>query len=175
METMKAIALRKSTRSYKSEQISDEDLETIINAGNAAPIGNGLYDTVYLTVIQNSDLLNNLSKTAANMFGNPDADPLYGAPTFILVSGKPNMQFPNLEYANTACIIENMMLAATDLGLGSVYILGAISAFNINADLMNALNLPKDFVPISGIVVGHPSEPFISNVAFVHKINMNTI
>ena len=32
MELMKAIAIRKSTRSYKSEQINDETLDTIIKA-----------------------------------------------------------------------------------------------------------------------------------------------
>jgi nitroreductase len=175
METLKTIAMRKSTRSYKSEQINEEYLKKIINAGNSAPVGNGAYDSVHLTIIQNPILLNKLSQTAANMFGNPDADPLYGAPTLILISGKPNMQFPNLEYANAACIIENMMLAATDLGLGSVYILGAIAALHANVELLNTLNLPKDFVPVSGIVVGYPTEPLVQKDEFTRKINMTTI
>lgn len=62
MELMKAIAMRKSTRSYKSEQISDESLNTIINAGCAAPVGMGAYNSVHLTVIQNSDLLDKLQQ-----------------------------------------------------------------------------------------------------------------
>ena len=49
MELTKVIAMRKSTRSYRKEQISNESLMDIINAGYAAPVGNGKYDTVHLT------------------------------------------------------------------------------------------------------------------------------
>ena len=39
MNTLEAIAKRRSTRSYESEQISEEALAAIIKAGCAAPIG----------------------------------------------------------------------------------------------------------------------------------------
>lgn len=89
MELMKAIAIRKSTRNYKSEQISDESLNAIINAGCAALVGMGAYDSVHLTVIQNSDLLNRIAKTTANIFGRPSANPLYGTPASLIISSKP--------------------------------------------------------------------------------------
>nr|WP_314461422.1 nitroreductase family protein [uncultured Clostridium sp.] len=175
METMKAIAMRKSSRSYKSEQIRDDNLTSIINAGCAAPVGSGAYGTVHLTVIQNPNLLNNISKTAANIFGNPDADPLYGAPTFIIVSSIPNKQFPNVEIANAACIIENMTLAATDIGIGSVYILGALAAFNADKTLVKELALPEGFVPVSGIVLGYPTEPLTQVKELKQTILLNKI
>lgn len=175
MEMMKVIAMRKSTRSYKSEQISDESLNNIINAGCAAPVGNGAYDAVHLTVIQNSNLLNRIAKTAANMFRTPNSNPLYGAPTLIIVSCIPNEQFPNVEIANAACIIENMTLAATDAGIGSVYILGALYAFNADKELLKELDLPEGFIPISGITLGYPTEPLSQEKELKQTIKVNRI
>ncbi|BCN28901.1 nitroreductase family protein [Anaeromicropila herbilytica] len=175
MEMMKVITMRKSTRSYKIAQISDEALNKIINSGCAAPVGNGAYDTVHLSVIQDYDYLNKISKTAANIFGNPDANPLYGAPTLIIVSGLPNKQIPNVELANAACIIENMSLAATDEGIGSVYILGAIAAFHADKELLNALNLPDGFIPVSGVALGYPTEPLTQEREVKRNITVHTM
>lgn len=175
MEMMKVIAMRKSTRSYKPEQISDESLKDIINAGCAAPVGSGMYDAVHLTVIQNPDILKKISSTAANMFGSPSSDPLYGAPTFVLVSCIPNKQFPNAELANAACVIENMTLAATNARLGSVYILGALCAFGADQTLINELNLPEGFVPVSGIVLGYPTETLSHEKELKQIIKTNVI
>lgn len=175
MELMKAIALRKSTRSYKSEQINDEALNTIINAGCAAPVGNGAYDTVHLTIIQNSALLNKIAKTSANIFGNPNANPLYGAPTLVIISGKPNDKFPNAEIANAACIIENMALAATNIGIGSVYLLGIISAFHEDKELLSSLDLPESFIPASAVALGYPTEPFTLEKELKPTIKINRI
>lgn len=175
MEMMKVIAMRKSTRGYKPEQISDDSLNNIINAGCAAPVGSGAYNSVHLTVIQNSNLLNKINKTAANVFGTPDADPLYGAPTLIIVSALPNEQFPNIELANSGCIIENMALAATDAGIGSVYILGALYAFKADKDLLKELDLPEGFVPVSGIALGYPIKPLSQEKELKQTISVNKI
>ncbi len=44
METLKTISKRISTRSYKVEQISEKELDTVLGAGSAAPVGFGAYD-----------------------------------------------------------------------------------------------------------------------------------
>lgn len=175
MELMKVIAMRKSTRNYKSEQISDESLNSIINAGCAAPVGMGAYDTVHLTIIQNPHLLDRIAKTTAAIFGRANFNPLYGAPTLIIISGKPNDKFSNAHIANAACIIENMALAATNIGIGSLYLLGIISAFNADKGLLKALNLPEDFIPASGIALGYPTEPLTSEKELKQTIKVDTI
>lgn len=175
MELMKAIATRKSTRSYKSEQISDENLNIILKAGSAAPVGMGAYNTVHLTVIQNSDLLSKITNVAREFFNNPKMNPLYNAPTLIIVSSKPNEKAPAIGLANASCIIENMSLAATDLGVGSVYLLGFVFAISKNKELLNELNLPEGFVPDAAIALGYPTEPLTQEKELKQTIETNII
>ena len=107
METMKAIASRQSCSTYTGEQITDDELQTILKAANAAPIGMGKFEEVKLTVIQNKDLLNKFDSTGAKFFGNPESHPLYGAPTVILVSAiNPGNAHTFVSYCNAACIVE---------------------------------------------------------------------
>lgn len=175
MELMKAIAMRKSTRSYKSEQISDESLNTILKAGCAAPVGMRAYNSVHLTVIQNSDLLDKITNITREAFGNPKMNPMYGAPTLVIVSGKPNEKAPGIELANASCILENMSLAATDMGLGSVYLLGIIFALSKNKELLKELNLPEGFVPAAAMSLGYPIEPLTEEKELKQTIETNTI
>ncbi|MGB4504586.1 MAG: nitroreductase family protein [Syntrophaceticus sp.] len=175
METLKAIAMRKSTRAYKAEQITDEELDTIIGAGCAAPVGMGAYDTIHLTVLQNQDLMDQISEAAAKAAGKSDLKPFYGAPTVVIVSSKKNNQVPNIEYANAACIIENMLLAATDLGLGSVFLWGFINALNASPDILEKLDIPEGFTPVSGAAFGYPVEPLSEVKELKKTISMNIV
>ena len=71
MEIIKTIAMRKSTRTYKPEQISNESLNTILNANCATPVGMNAYNTVHITVIQNPELLDKITEATANVYSNP--------------------------------------------------------------------------------------------------------
>ncbi len=175
MDIMKTIAIRKSTRSYRADQITDESLNLILNAGCAAPVGMNAYDSLHLTVIQNSDLLDRITKVTANTFGNPNMKPFYGAPTLVVVSSKVNEKAPTIGVANTACVIENMTLAATSIGLGSVYLWAFISSFSADEELLKELNLPEGFTPVSGITFGYPTEPLTKEKDLKQTITVNTI
>ena len=171
MDTLQTICSRKSVRSYTGEPVSEADLEEILKAGEAAPVGMRRFADFHITVIKNKDLLNEIRKTAATMFGNPSSDPLYGAPTLILVSGKaPEPAAANAIYSSAACIIENMALAATDLGVGNCLIWGAVAALAQNTALTDKLCLPEGFVPFSGLIVGKMDGSYS-----VRDINMNRI
>lgn len=159
MELSQAIFSRCSCRSYTDEPVSAEQLDAVLAAGNAAPVGMGAYHTVHLTVIRNQAFRAALSE-ATRQFMKRDGDPLYGAPILILVSAKPAMP-PTIEFQNTGVILENMMLAATDLGLGSVYLMGAIAALKTKPELVEQLALPEGFVPIAATALGHPAQPAV--------------
>lgn len=159
METRKAIATRKSSRAYQPDQITEAELTTILQAANAAPVGMGKFESIKLTVIQNKALLEKINEATATLFQRPDTHATYGAPTVILVSGaEMNGPMAAVPYCNAAGIIENMAIAATDLGLGSVYLMGIIPAISADPTLCTALNIPAGFVPCSAIALGYATE-----------------
>ena len=115
METLKAIAKRKSTRVFSpDEQISKSALNTILAAGCAAPVGKRDYSSVHLTVIQNPEILGSISKTAQNTM-DVKHNVLYDAPVLVIVSAFKEQKAPNIEFSNAACIIENMIIACNRL------------------------------------------------------------
>lgn len=77
-ETIKNLIERRSCRKYKQEQIKDEELEQILEAGKYAPTGMGLQSPIML-VIQDKEKIQKLSKLNAKIMGKEDIDPFYGA------------------------------------------------------------------------------------------------
>lgn len=160
MDTLKAIWTRKSTRSYKPEQIPEDVLQTILKAGCAAPIAMARYDSLHITVVQNQDLLDRINAATAEMIfktmgvgKNTD----FGAKTLIFVSSTP-IHRAGTEYTNVGIVVENMVLAATDLGIDSVILGGAPGAVAQDAELMKALKIPEGYTPLLGVVFGYGAE-----------------
>ena len=60
--------------------------------------------------------------------------------------------------ANVSGAAENMIRAATELGLGTCLVMGPMLAFD-NPELAEKLSLPADMVPLVGVLVGYPAEP----------------
>jgi nitroreductase len=157
IETMKAIAKRKSTRAFApGKQVAKSDLEAILAAGSAAPVGAGDYPSLHLTVIQNPESLDKISKAVQAAF-KIERDVLYGAPVLVLVSSS-EPKFPNIQYANVGCIMENMLLAATDLGVDTIYLWGAANVLAKSPELQKELGVPEGFTPISGAALGYAVE-----------------
>ena len=156
MNTLETIYARKSIRSYTGEQITEEQLNHILKAANAAPIGMGQYENMHLTVITNSELLDKIDTAGAAMLGKPDTHSLYGAPMLILVSAKkpPIKMMENTIFSNAAIIVQNMALAATELGIGACHIWGAIAALSNTPDILQEVNLPENFIPCCAIALG---------------------
>ncbi|ADL50968.1 nitroreductase family protein [Clostridium cellulovorans] len=132
------ILTRRSTRKFKVDQIRDEDLSTILEAAKHAPSG-GNSQCWHFTVIQNQEILKKLNYLVREAFAKVVVDEntyksirtgkaaaqnenycfYYNAPTLIIVSNEIN--YGNA-MADSACAIENMLLAANALSLGSCYI-----------------------------------------------------
>ena len=116
METnfLEIIRTRRSCRSYKSEQITDEQLNAVLEAGTYAPTSRGL-QSPFIVAVQNDDLKARLAKMNAEIMG-VTTNPYYDAPTYVLVfvpSDAPN------GIQDASLVMENMMLAAHAQGLGS--------------------------------------------------------
>lgn len=154
METLKAIAQRKSTRKFKAEQIPETKLQTILAAGSLAPVGHAHYRTIHFTVVQEPAIRKQISDQTAQLL-HLSEDPIYQAPTLVLISGFPDPDCPHIEYANTSTIAENMLLAATDLGIDSIYLWSAPTAVHSIPALRKVLRIPDGFKPIAAIALGY--------------------
>lgn len=176
MTMMETICNRKSIRSYTGESITSDELNTILKAANASPVGMGQFDSLHLTIITNSKILNKIESTAASMFGKPDMHPLYNAPMLIVVSSKaPAPMMENVAFSNAAIMVHNMALAATELGVGSCYIWGAIAALSKNTELLAELELPEGFIPCCAICLGKTEEEYEFREIPANKISQNII
>ena len=159
MNTMEAILTRYSCRSYKNIPVEKEVLQNVLIAAYAAPNADAAYEDMQLTVVQDPEALDDIREIYRKAAEKPDADPLYGAPVFIILSTFVPENDP-VGYANAGCVVENMALAATEAGLGQVYIYGLFDDLRIrnNHVLEEYLQLTDGKVPISGIVLGYPAE-----------------
>jgi nitroreductase len=182
MKTMEAITNRQSCRSYTEEQLTESELQTILQAANAAPLAFGGYDEIKLTVIQNKELLAKLDAAGAKLYGNPKLVRHF-APTLILVSFKTNGRKPGFlatffsedkpdpyPYCNVGCIVENMALAATDLGLGNVILGGPPLVITMNPELSAELKIPQGFMPGTAIALGKAAMPLKERELTVAKM-----
>lgn len=174
MNVIDAILSRKSVRSYTGEQISEDELKTILMAAQAAPVGLAAYENVHLSVITNKEILKKINTNAEKAFNR--ANMLYGAPTLILVSTKlAGGSMDNVAYSNAASIVENMALAAVELGVGACHIWGAVMAMAGNEELVAKLKLPAGFTPVCALAVGKTEEKYEKRSIAADRIGVNYI
>ena len=138
MNTLEAIMTRRSTRSYSANAVEPDKLQKIIEAGRYAPSG-GNNQTNHFLVVQKPEVLKKLAELAESAFAKMEITPEtysslkssimlskkggyvfhYNAPVLIIVANQKN--YGN-NLADSAVAVENMMLAANDLDLGSCWI-----------------------------------------------------
>lgn len=152
MEVKQAIKLRVSTRSFLPDRVPEEMVNEIVQAALYAPVGMHRFDTLRLTVLQDKALLEKIRLAAVKASGDEHADPLHGAPLLVIVSSS---QEGDIAGANAACLVENMLLCATDLGLGNLYVRGVLAAVAADEALLRELNIPEGMTPLASAAVGY--------------------
>ncbi len=178
-QVIDAIMTRRSVRSYKTEQVDEALLTAVIEAGRAAPSGSNS-QTTHFIVIQNDEVKKELRVIAKRAFAEmtPDEnmyrslrgaierckkeegeyDFYYSAPTLIVTANQAG--YTNA-IADSACALENMMLAALSLGLGSCWI-NPLHWLDEAAELRNYLylfGLKENETITGGLALGYPAEP----------------
>ena len=176
MEFREVLLRRQSCRSYQKTPVEARALGTVLEAGNAAPVGRRLYENIQLTVVQNGKLLADITENFQKRTGESGRDPLYGAPCLILVSVREQQgQLRPVDVANAACVVENMHLQATELGLGSCYLWGFIETLDQSMELLYRLKLQDGFWPVSALALGYPTEEAQPRTPTVRRIHTELI
>lgn len=126
-EVLKVIQERRSTRGFNDVQLTEEQLQALIDAALASPTARNT-QMWHFSFVQNKEVLDELRAHMAQQFEKPDFDVFYGAPTVVVISrqieGK--TRFADID-CGIAC--ENIVLAAHSMGLGSVIIGMVMDAF----------------------------------------------
>lgn len=159
-ETLMDLKTRRSCRKYKSEQISEEELNQILEAGTWAPTGKGMQCPI-MVVVQDKETIQKLSKMNAKFTGKPDSDPFYGAPTVVIVLADKN----RATYLNDgSLVLGNLLNAAHAVGIGSCWIHRAKEVFESEEgkELLKKWGIEGDYEGIGHCILGYAAEEAIA-------------
>jgi len=162
METNKkaidVIYKRTSVRNYSNKKISEEQIETILRAGMAAPSGMNIQPWRFI-VIRNRKILDNLG---ANL---PYAKMLSMADSAIVVCGElnksENKDLQSLWIQDCSAASENILLAITSLGLAGLWT--AVYPYKDRMAIVKKYcKIPENILPLNVIPMGYPAEEYSS-------------
>ena len=175
MEALEAILTRRSTRNYKPDAVEKEKLEQILAAARQAPSG-GNNQTNHFLVIQSPDVLRKLAAMAQEAFAGMEITKdtyaslknsvmqskkggyvfCYNAPVLVVVA---NRKGYGNNIADCACAIENMMIAANALDLGSCWI-NQLKWLNGDPELtayLRSLGMKENERVYGALILGYPA------------------
>ena len=138
---------RCSIRAYEPRPVEPEKIAAIVEAAHVAPSAANR-QPVRLIQVESAEGLAKLGKSAN----------LYGAPLAFVVcaDGEKAWKRPldgmSTVHVDASILTDHMMLAATDLGLGSVW----ICRFDPTV-IREEFGLPETLVPVNILAVGHPA------------------
>ena len=149
------IKTRRSIRSYKKEPVPSEILEAVLEAGTYAPTGGG-HQSPTIIAVTTPEYRSRIAELNAAVMGSK-TDPYYGAPGVILVLADGNSK---TFVEDGSCVLENMMLAAHSLGLGSVWVHREREIFDSEKGktLLREWNLPETLRGVGAIALGYPAK-----------------
>ena len=178
MSALDVIYTRRSVRAYKRQKLDESTVRALLDAAVQAPTAMHAEPWGFV-VIQDAALLKRCSDRAkaawatgtdahrdlhavgettarshfADQLANPDFSLFYDANTLIVICGKATGPFV---VADCWLAAENLMLAASAMGLGSCCIGSAVPALNA-PETKAELGLPAGVTAVAPIIVGVPS------------------
>ena len=164
-ETLKVLESRRSCRKFKSDMISEDDLNAIIRAGTFAPTGMNTQSPIIIAVT-NKEMRDKISEENRFIGGwNEGFDPFYGAPVILIVLADKAVS-PNYIY-DGSLVMGNLMNAAEALGIGSIWIHRAKQEFesDFGKKILSDLGITGDFEGIGHVALGYIDEGGIKEAA----------
>jgi nitroreductase len=159
MQTIEAIKNRRSVRKYIDKPIKNEILKDIVDCGRLAPSGNNSQPWEFLVVTKREDLDFLAKVTTYGKF-------LKEAGACIITFCEKNNRH-HVEDGSAAT--ENMILAATDYGIGTCWIAGYNRTYE--EDIVSHFNVPQNLRMISIISLGYYDRyPYIPNKRSIDEV-----
>ena len=154
--TLKDLKERRSIRAYRPEQIKEEELQKILEAGTYAPTGMGM-QSPKIIVVQDQETRDYLSKLNARVMGDEGADPFYGAPTVLVVLA--SKERPTC-VEDGSLVMGNLMNAAYAVGVGSCWIHRAREVFGSEEgkELLKKWGVEGDYIGVGHCILGYPAD-----------------
>jgi len=154
MDIFEIIKKRRCIRKFEKKDISDKEIETILEAATWAPSAGNL-QSWFFVVVKNNEIKNKLARAALfqRFIGEAPVVIVSCADTrkSSLVYGKRGKELYAIQDATIAS--QNILLTAYSLGLGTCW----VGAFN-ETKVRDILSLRKHMRPVAIIPVGYPSQ-----------------
>ncbi|MFX1560287.1 MAG: nitroreductase family protein [Promethearchaeota archaeon] len=145
METIKAIKNRRSIRKYKPDEVTNEDLQTILQAGQWAPSASNKQPWHFI-IIRDKGMRNRLADIHA--YGRFMRE----SPVVIVVLGNPAMH-PRYHLADAHQAVQNMLLAAHSLGLATCWM--GVRDTDYEPQFREALEIPDNLRVVCSVSLGY--------------------
>jgi len=161
--TIKDIISRRSIKKYQDKPVPMELVEEIVKAGTYAPTGMNRQSPIILA-ITNKEMRDRISRINLDIVINNNlktssghADPFYGAPVVLVVLAKKEV---GTRIYDGSLVMENMMIAANSLGLGSCWIHRAKETFETEEGkkILQDLGIDDEYEGIGNCIIGYAAE-----------------
>lgn len=154
-EVLDTIRNRRSIRRYRPEPITDGELHAILDAGIDAPSAMNEQPWRFV-VIQKKAMMEQIIGLVRSEISR-DSSPFYGAPTLVLVFSDSRAISP---VSDASLAIENILLSAASIGVGSCWINCVIDLFRTakGRTFQKELGVPDPYQCVGSVVLGYPDE-----------------
>ena len=154
-EALNCLLTRRSTKKYTEQQVSDELLDQVLNAGLYAPTGRNNQNVVCVAV-RDKKIRDQLARMNADVLG-AQLDPFYGAPCVIVVLADSE---GTTWVEDGSLVLGNLLHAAHSLGLGSCWIHRAKQMFDSpeGKELLHAWGVPETYRGVGNCILGYSAD-----------------
>ncbi|EFL49966.1 nitroreductase [Solidesulfovibrio fructosivorans JJ]] len=153
MDLFEAIHTRRSIRAFTDAPVSETDMDAILRAAMAAPSA-GNEQPWHFVAITDREVLDAIPSV------HPYAAMVKTAPLAIVVAAEHALEkYPGNWVLDCSAAVENLMLAARGLGIGSVWC-GLYPQADRMEGMATLLGLPEGVSAHALVVLGHPSPDF---------------
>ncbi len=142
------ILARRSVRKYTDEQVSREQLETLMKCAINAPSAMNRQPWE-VRVVQDEEILGKIRAI--------NEKTIYNAPTVIFIAKDKGNRFSDFD---CGLLTQNIVLAAEAMDLGTVIVGSVVSVFGEagGKEVFESLDLPENYEVAVGICLGHKNE-----------------